>query len=64
MDSVIPEEDVEAHRKAQKIMEGAKFDLELLGFDTTTPEDFPTLEQLLERFDIEHEAHGSRLGTN
>ena len=64
MDSVIPEEDVEAHKKAQKIMDGAKADLELLGFDTTTPEDFPSLEELLERFDIEHEAHGSRLSTD
>lgn len=64
MDSVIPEEEVEAHKKAQKIMDGAKSDLELLGFDTTTPETFPSLEELLERFDIEHEAHGSRLSTN
>lgn len=58
MDSVIPEEDVEAHRRAQKIMEGAKADLELLGFDTSNPDDFPTLEELLEHFEILHEANG------
>jgi len=64
MDSVIPEGNVEAHKKAQRIMEGAKSDLEMLGFDTTDTSDFPTLEELLERFDIEHEAHGNRRSTN
>ena len=52
MDSVIPEEDVEAHTKAHRIMESAKADLEFLGFDTSNPEDFPTLEELLEQSQI------------
>ena len=64
MDSAIPEENVEAHARAQKIMDGAKADLELLGFDTSNPEDFPTLEELLEQFEIAHEAHDDRIRTN
>lgn len=64
MHSVIPAEDVEAHTRAQKLMDGAKRDLELLGFDTSNPDAFPTLEELLEGFEISHEAHGTRLSTN
>lgn len=64
MHSVIPVEDVEAHTRAQKIMEGARRELELLGFDTTDPEEFPTLEELLEQFEAVHEAHDLRLSTN
>lgn len=63
MHSVIPAEDVEAHTRAQKLMDGAKRDLELLGFDTSNPNDFPSLEELMEGFDIAHKAHDSRLNS-
>ena len=64
MHSVIPAEDVEAHTYAQKLMDGAKEDLELLGFDTSNPDEFPTLEELLEGFEIAHERAHSRISAN
>ena len=64
MHSVIPAEDVEAHTRAQRLMDGAKEDLELLGFDTSNPDDFPTLEELLEGFEIAHERAHSRISAN
>lgn len=53
----VPQERVEAHEQAQKIMAGVKSDLDVLGFDTTKMEDYPTLDELLEQFKI---ASGSR----
>ena len=53
----VPQENVEAHGQAQKIMAGVKSDLDVLGFDTTKMEDYPTLDELLEQFKI---ASGSR----
>jgi len=54
---VTPQENVQAHEQAQKIMAGVKSDLDVLGFDTTKMEDYPTLDELLEQFKI---ASGSR----
>lgn len=59
MHSLIPEEDVEAQARLHKIMDNAKADLELMGFDTSKPENFPTLEELMEHFEISHQAHRS-----
>lgn len=59
MHSVIPEEDVEARERLRNIMNNATSDLELMGFDTTNPENFPTLEELMEHFEISHRAHRS-----
>jgi septal ring factor EnvC (AmiA/AmiB activator) len=59
MHSLIPEEDVEAQARLHKIMDNAKADLELMGFDTTKPENFPTLEELMEHFEVSHQAHRS-----
>lgn len=53
----VPQENVEAHEQAQTIMAGVKSDLDVLGFDTTKMEDYPTLDELLEQFKI---ASGSR----
>lgn len=58
VDIAVPQENVEAHEQAQKIMAGVKSDLDVLGFDTTKMEDYPTLDELLEQFKI---ASGSRL---
>lgn len=55
--SSVPQENVEAHEQAQTIMAGVKSDLDVLGFDTTKMEDYPTLDELLEQFKI---ASGSR----
>lgn len=48
--STVPEENVEAHKKAQKIMAGAKNDLDVLGFDTSDMSSYPTLEELMEQW--------------
>ena len=53
-----PLENVEAHKKAQKIMAGVKADLEVLGFDTTNMQEYPLLDELLQQFKI---ASGSSL---
>lgn len=55
--SNVPQENVEAHRQAQKIMAGVKSDLDVLGFDTTDMTGYPTLDELLEQFQT---ASGSR----
>lgn len=55
--SIVPEENVEAHNKAQKIMEGAKNDLDVLGFDTSDMDDYPTLDELMEQWTV---SQGSR----
>lgn len=59
MHSLIPDEDVEAQKRLHKIMDNAKADLEMMGFDTSDPANFPTLEELMEHFEISHEAHRS-----
>ena len=53
----VPQENVEAHRQAQKIMAGVKSDLDVLGFDTTDMTGYPTLDELLQQFQT---ASGSR----
>lgn len=50
--STVPEENVEAHEKAQKIMAGAKNDLDVLGFDTSDMDDYPTLDELMEQWTV------------
>jgi hypothetical protein len=54
----VPLEDVEAHKQAQKIMAGVKSDLDVLGFDTTNMHEYPSLDELLEEFQIAQQ--GSR----
>ena len=56
--STVPQENVDAHNQAQNIMAGVKSDLDVLGYDTTNMEDYPTLDELLVQFKI---ASGSRL---
>jgi hypothetical protein len=58
LDQAAPRENVEAHRKAQKIMVGVKSDLEVLGFDTSDMSGLPELDELLEELEI---AQGPRL---
>lgn len=47
-----PAENVEAHKKAQRVMAGVKSDLDTLGFDTTNMQDYPQLDELLEEMQI------------
>ncbi len=47
-----PVSDVEAHKKAQRVMAGVKSDLDTLGFDTTDMQDYPQLDELLEEMQI------------
>jgi hypothetical protein len=47
-----PENNVEAHEKAQRVMAGVKSDLDTLGFDTTDMQDYPQLDELLEEMQI------------
>lgn len=54
---LVPNANVEAHNKAQRIMAGAKRDLNFLGFDTSDMDDYPTLDELLEQWTI---SNGSR----
>lgn len=61
MHSVIPETDVEAHRQAEKLLDSAKANLELLGFDTTDPDTFPTLEELLGHVKMEFVARSEEM---
>lgn len=58
LDQVAPEENIEAHAKAQEIMNGVKSDLKVLGFDTSDMTKVPELDELLQELEI---AHGSRL---
>jgi len=58
VDQSAPADNIEAHTKAQKIMNGVKRDLDALGFDTSDMTEIPTLDQLLEELEI---AQGSRL---
>jgi hypothetical protein len=48
---------VEAHTAAQRVMQSAMGDLNLLGFDTSDPNEFPSLEELIKAMEISHEAH-------
>lgn len=52
LDTVAPAENIEAHTKAQKIMNGVKRDLDVLGFDTSDMTDIPNLDELLEQLEI------------
>jgi hypothetical protein len=56
IDKLTPANDVEAHRRAQKIMANAIEDLRLLGFDTKDPSKFPNVDELVEQLNREHEA--------
>lgn len=55
---MVPLEDVEAHKKAQRIMIGAKNDLDMLGFDTVDMKEYPSLDELIEQWVI---SQGSRI---
>lgn len=52
LDKVTPQENVEVHNKAQKIMVGVKTDLDVLGFDTSDMSGVPELDELLEQLEI------------
>jgi len=52
LDIVAPEENFEAHAKAQKIMKGVVTDLDALGFDTSDMSNVPELDELLEELEI------------
>lgn len=54
----VPTEDVEAHKKAQRIMTGAKNDLDVLGFDTIDMKGYPSLDELMEQWIV---SQGSRV---
>lgn len=47
-----PEDNIEAHNKARRVMAGVKSDLDTLGFDTTDMQDYPQLDELLEEMQI------------
>lgn len=47
-----PASNVEAHKKAQRVMAGVKSDLDTLGFDTTDMKEYPQLDELLEELQI------------
>ncbi len=48
-----PTTDVEAHKRAQRVMKSALEDLESLGFDTKNPANFPTVEELMKQLDTQ-----------
>ena len=52
----VPIENVDAHNKAQRIMVGAKNDLDVLGFDTSDMNDYPTLDELMEQWTASQES--------
>lgn len=56
----VPQENVKAHMQAQKIMDGVKSDLDVLGFDTTNMQDYPTLDELLEQLKIASGSESAR----
>lgn len=56
----VSEEDVEAHNTARKIMRGAINDLEVLGFDTTNMNDYPSLEEMMEQWNISKGSRAAR----
>ena len=47
-----PENNVQAHKKAQQVMAGVKSDLDVLGYDTTDMTDYPSLEELMKEFQV------------
>ena len=47
-----PATNVEAHKKAQRVMAGVKSDLDVLGYDTTDMTDYPSLEELMKEFQV------------
>ena len=51
------EENVEVHNTARKIMRGAINDLEVLGFDTSNMDEYPSLDEMMEQWNI---SQGSR----
>jgi len=53
-------EDSEAHNTARKIMRGAINDLGVLGFDTTNMNQYPTLEETLEQWNISQGSRSTR----
>lgn len=54
---VASEENVEVHNTARKIMRGAINDLEVLGFDTSNMDEYPSLDEMMEQWNI---SQGSR----
>lgn len=52
LDQVAPADNIEAHAKAQKIMNGVVTDLDVLGFDTSDMSEAPNLDELLEQLEI------------
>lgn len=60
LDRLVPEENVEIHNKAQQIMAGAKKDLDVLGFDTSDMNDYPTLDELMEQWTVSLESRAAR----
>lgn len=56
----VPEEFVEVHNTAQKIMRGAINDLDTLGFDTSDMNTYPTLEDVLEQWNISQGSRSAR----
>ena len=56
----VPGEYVEVHNMARKIMVGAKNDLDVLGFDTTDMTEYPTLEEMLEQWNISQGSRATR----
>lgn len=53
---ILPEEYVEAHNQAQRIMVGARNDLDVLGFDTSDMSEYPTLDELMEQWAVSRAA--------
>lgn len=58
LDQVASADNIEAHTKAQKIMNGVVADLNVLGFDTSDMSDTPDLDELLGQLEI---AQGSMI---
>lgn len=56
----VPEEYVEVHNTAQKIMRGAINDLDVLGFDTSDMSQYPTLEEVIEQWNISQGSKAAR----
>ena len=57
METSLPLEEVDAHNMARKIMEGARNNLNVLGFDTSDMGEYPTLDELMEQWTV---SQGSR----
>jgi len=56
----VPEEYVEVHNTAQRIMTGAKNDLDVLGFDTSNMSDYPSLDEVIEQWNISQGSRAAR----